>query len=156
MSNRVQLASIYFRASTVGGPTRWCHISQKTLLQTRRNGLAHCPGEAFRTCSSTNRVFVSSLVHEEQSEQSNNVDWLPDFRESIFWMLLSVFDVECRPGRRSSSVVSRLTLNLLNHSKTSVHFLLYGIFVVIFPNFTRNLRLTRCSIWTLCICPTRR
>jgi len=77
---------------------------------------------------------------------SNNVDWLSDFRGPIFWMLSSVFNIECRPRRKSSSVVSLPTSNLLNHSKTCVrykhsfpYFLKHKIFVSSFPQFHKKL-----------------
>jgi len=118
------------------------------------------------TGSSTSRVFVSSLVHRGQSEpRRNDVDWPSDLRRPIFWMLSSVFDVEGGPGRGSPSVVSHPSLNLLNSLKTRVrdkHSLPYISFntawasVAVFLGFTRNLRLTRFSVWTLYIFPTRR
>lgn len=70
----------------------------------------------------------------------------------------SFFDVQGRRSLASSSAISRNSLNLLNYWKLDCvkkNSFLYTSFstaqisVVIFPSFTRNLRLIRCSIWTL-------
>lgn len=84
--------------------------TRKMPAQTMRNWLAHCLGEA----SFTNRVFVSTLVWHQRFEQElgRSDDGQPIFSLSY----RPFFYVEGRSG--SSSVISRPSWNLLNHSKT--------------------------------------